>query len=386
MNVSMPLIGLLACAVVSMLGVFVHMRKQRSISDRAIVDALSSGLLIVDAKGNVLDANPAALTLLNASQQQILGKNAVEVLDIRSHQQVVTGNEHPLIACLAKKKEVRSDPEKHLTITRQDSTFFAARICVSPVFHDDVLHGAVILFQDYTSERQLDYMKTEFIALASHQLRTPLASVQWYSELLATEQQENLSDMQQSFVVELRMAVHRMTTIINELMDVSRLQGGGLTPVLTDVSITELVSAMAQNMKLLADEKGVTCTAHVPSDPVVLHTDSMQMNIVLQNIVSNAIKYSKQGGSVQFTLEEDNGYVCIHVKDNGIGIPEKDQPHVFKKLYRAHNVHKVDVNGSGLGLYCSKKIAKQLGGDITFESEEGKGTVFTVRFACEGNK
>lgn len=385
MDPTILLIGiLLLTAVMSIVALIVlrqkYVQPNAITADADLIGSLPFGLLVVDTSGTIKRINPMAKRLLGIKNKAI-GQEQFGLLNLHTQGKSVERDAHPVCRCLKTKKEVHVNPEVHFSIVRTDGSALAVRITVSPLLDGGQLDGAVVVIQDYTSERQVDYMKTEFIALASHQLRTPLSSVQWYSELLATEQQDLLSDMQKSFVVELRLAVHRMTTIVNELMDVSRLQSGGLTPVLKDTDITEMVNAMSQNMKLLADEKGVTISAHVPSEPITLSTDSMQLGIVLQNIVSNAIKYSHQGGSVQMSLEEDQGHVKINVRDNGIGIPPDDQPHIFEKLYRAHNVHKVDVNGSGLGLYCSQKIADQLGGSIVFKSEEGKGSTFTVQFA-----
>lgn len=351
--------------------------RQEFAKDRAILESLMHGLLVLDGKGVIQEANRAALEILHLEASDVIGVPAASLLDLRLHQHPVKEKDNPILQCLKTRREVRTSPEVHHSIARKDKTYVATRIGVTPLFEGRKFQGAIVFFQDVTTERQLDYMKSEFISLASHQLRTPLSTMQWYLEMLS-EEQDTLTEAQQSFIVELRMAAHRINNIVSELMDATRLQQGGVEPMPKKTNVSELVHNITSDMKALANEHGVTCSSTVPKSAVTMQTDPMLLHIVLQNLLSNAIKYNQKGGKAHVSLSQQGSSVKIAVKDNGVGIPIPDQDRIFQKLFRAHNARKMQVNGSGLGLYSSKVILDKLGGEITFTSTEGKGSVFTV--------
>lgn len=352
--------------------------KKEFAKDRAILRSLTLGLIVVDTSGIAIEINEAARSILKLEESPS-GVAATELLQLVRDHKSVSPEEHPIIQCLGRGEAVKISPDTHMDIVRNDSTRVAVRLSVSPLMHDGACAGAIVLFQDVTTERHLDYMKTEFITLASHQLRTPLSTVQWYLELLGGED-ENLTEDQKSFIVELRLATRRMSNIVGELMDASRLQKGGVEPVLKTIDMSRFIRSITTEMKGMGAEKHIECHSDTPSEPVLLKSDPMLLSIVMQNLLSNAIKYSREGGEVRVALTLTGSDVVIRVADQGIGIPHADQEHIFEKLYRAHNARLLDVNGSGLGLYSSKNIVEKLGGAISFESREGAGTAFIVSF------
>lgn len=241
-----------------------------------------------------------------------------------------------------------------------------------------LIHGVV---HDVTKEMEVDRAKSEFVSLASHQLKTPLTSIKWLSEMLAAENAEPLSPKQLEYVRTIKASTQQMVEMVNDLLNMSRIELGTLAMTIEEFNIDTLVRSVAAEQEHAAELKKVM--VQLISDPKlpILHADQKLVRMILQNLLSNAIKYSHDGGSVEFELSlvsSTHESIFVRVKDSGIGIPEKEQQNVFQKLYRAENAQKLVPDGTGLGLYVMKTILARAGGGITFESKEGKGTTFFV--------
>lgn len=359
--------------------------QKQSAQDRAILDTIEHGVLLFDSAGRITEANPAAERLLLSKKTESLKeKDVVEALPLRSHQRLLTGDHHPVARCLKYKQRFHQRPESHPCIVRDDGTIVPVLLVVSPLMEKKRCIGGIAVFQDVTEERQLDYMKSEFISLASHQLRTPLSSILWYIELLADAKGMKMTGEQRSYIREMHTSAKRMSGLIDSLLQVSRLEGEGIRPTSKPVDLQAFLMNIAQDIQDQAKAKSISVALHSSGRPLRLHTDATLLSIVMQNILSNAVKYSRGGGSVTITLAKTGRLAEIIVSDTGIGIPKHEQQHLFQKLFRADNVHKVDATGSGLGLYISKMVMETLGGSISLKSVENKGTVVTVRLPMKG--
>lgn len=234
---------------------------------------------------------------------------------------------------------------------------------------------------DVTKEMEVDRAKSEFVSLASHQLKTPLTSIKWLSEMLVAEGAEPLTPKQEEYVKNIKSSARQMVELVNDLLNMSRIELGTLAITLSDFNIDTLVRDVWREQEHAAAQKKVT--VNLVSDPSfpTMHADEKLVRMMLQNLLSNAIKYSREGGTVDYTLSlmsVPKDTIYITVKDSGIGIPEKERDQVFQRLYRASNAQKLVPDGTGLGLYVIKIVLARAGGSITFESEEGKGTTFFV--------
>ncbi|MFH0851877.1 MAG: HAMP domain-containing sensor histidine kinase, partial [Candidatus Peregrinibacteria bacterium] len=218
-------------------------------------------------------------------------------------------------------------------------------------------------------------MKSEFISLASHQLRTPLSMISWYVELLQTDDHEKLSETQQSYVAEMSLASQRMARLIDALLRVSKLEGGGVTPVDQEIDLAMLVRDVAEDERSLAKDRKISMELRLPQ-ALSVATDPTLVQIILHNIISNAVKYSEEGDAIMVQLAQEGEHIIVTVQDIGIGIPQAEQKYLFTRLFRASNATKTDTTGSGLGLYISRMISEQLKGRISFRSTEGEGSTF----------
>jgi len=343
--------------------------------DRIILETIDHGVLLIDADGNVKEANPAAVRVLKCEGNVCSGRKITEVFELyANHKKMI--EDHPVLQTLSDKNAMRPLPDVRYSVMRSDSILIPISLTVQPLMQDGQLVGAIAVFQDVTEERRVDYMKSEFISLASHQLRTPLSTLEWYIELLGGEGE--LNDAQKEYLHEMTIASKRMVNLIDALLHAAKLEGRTIEPHEQEVNLSELMQDLAEELQSLAKDKGIACSIDIPREKLLITTDSVLLHVVFKNLFSNAVKYTKPKGTVGVRMISEGGKAVISVTDSGVGIPEKEQKRIFERLFRAENVRKMDTDGNGLGLYISRMITENLGGKIRFESTEGKGSTFTV--------
>lgn len=347
--------------------------------DRAVLEQIDYGVFTVDRHARITGANPAACTLLELSADTLQGKSITDVLLLCGHRGVELPGEHPVLQSIRKKRSLHALPSAHVNLRQKDDTLLPIAYAISPLLVGRQLFGAVVVLQDMSEQRRLDYLKSEFISLASHQLRTPLSALRWYVELFS-EEKGSLSTEQRSYLHEMDHAIARMVALLTSLLHAARLEDENVKPDMQEVDIAAIMRDMRQDCEPLAHEAGVRCTFDAPRKGITLITDPTLLRIVLQNLLSNAVKYSqgKPHKAVRFTLKERAHTVEISVRDEGVGIPTNEQKRVFQKFFRAKNVRKMDTDGNGLGLYITHSIVERLGGTISFQSTENIGSTFTV--------
>ncbi len=345
--------------------------------DHAILESIEYGVLAIDQSGVVTDANPAACRLLQQNRQDVVGRLGATALPLLQRKGRPLPGEHPIEHVLHLHKTYRSHPALHLSLLRPDQSSLPVTLLVVPLSLGPQSFGALAVFQDETLERQIDYMKSEFISLASHQLRTPLASIRWYVEMLSHEKGK-FSEDHRSWVGEIDVASQRMANLLEALLHVARLDDGAITPDKRKVDLVDLLKRLSEVWMPAADEKKTALHLELSQAHINVVTDPVLLEIVLQNLFTNALKYSPVQKDITVTVIPGDTEIRITVRDLGMGIPKAEQPRIFQKFFRAHNVRTMDTDGTGLGLYMSKAIIEHLGGSLAFESEEGKGTLFTV--------
>lgn len=240
--------------------------------------------------------------------------------------------------------------------------------------------------RDITIEKNVDKAKTEFVSLASHQLRTPLTSVSWYTEMLLSGDAGRLSREQKKYLKEVYSGNKRMIALVNALLNVSRLELGTFAIEPKQVDVIALAKSAIQEQKQLIRVKKITLSSVYPQKPLIAQADEKLLYIVLQNLLSNAIKYTPREGFITFELTRDekkNNYL-LTFSDTGYGIPKHQQARIFSKLFRADNIIDKEIEGTGLGLYIVKSILDRAGGKIWFKSKENKGSTFFVSLPMEG--
>lgn len=348
--------------------------------DRAILDSIHLGVLTVDLAGTVMVANPAAIMLLQ--NDAVIGRGIEGLVRLFGHRGVPIPGEHVVTRCLKEGGVFRTPPSAHWSLERADKSLLPVTVSVVPLHDGEKTFGALVMFQNVTEERHLDYLKSEFITLASHQLRTPLSAIRWYAELLG-DARDGLNEEQKGYVDEIDSSVRRMIALLGALLHAARMEDETVRPALSSVDLIALVQDTLKDSAELFEGSGIPHDSVLPAGPIHVKTDPVLLRVVLQNLLSNAVKYSPKKTPVVLRLSVAGDFVAITVEDHGIGIPKADQERIFEKFFRAQNVKQLDTDGNGLGLAICKSIVDRVGGKMSFISEEGKGTTFTVALPLE---
>jgi signal transduction histidine kinase len=259
-------------------------------------------------------------------------------------------------------------------------------ITVSPVVISGRPIGAINLFRDITQEYEIDRMKSEFISLASHQLRTPLSAIKTYSHMLLEGFMGKLNKDQNQALESIVDASDRMVQLTDTLLNITRIESGSITISKSKVNLRAVAEKVIHEQLLDAQSKNIVISIESPDKPAIVNTDKFIVKEILTNIISNAIKYTPEKGKIILAIKPKKDEILCSVSDNGIGIPKAHQDQIFNKFYRAPNVLGRDTTGTGLGLYLIKSLAERLDIPISFESTENKGTTFYFSLPAEPPK
>lgn len=231
---------------------------------------------------------------------------------------------------------------------------------------------------------QIDAAKSEFVALVSHQLRTPLTVIKLSTEILKKSDISELTSEEQKAFDNIFYEVKRMASLIDTILDISRIELGTLVIDAEPMDVIAATRDIVAESVLAAGAKDIVMHQHYDPESLVIPLDRSLFEIILQNLLSNAVKYTPQGGTVSVSVTLQSSKIIICVSDTGYGIPKIEQRNIFTKLFRASNAGVIDPGGTGIGLYIVKSIVREAGGAISFESTEGKGTSFSVTFPMKG--
>ncbi len=341
--------------------------------------------MVVDKEGRITFVNQAFEKMTGWMSEEIIGKHIIEVVPRENEKgEAVPFNERILTKVLSG-EIVIADLTNPFYYIRKDKTRFPTSSIVTPIILGGEIIGVVETFRDITKEKEIDKAKTEFVSLASHQLRTPLSTINWYTEMLMEEDVGKLNSQQKKYLDEIYQGNQRMVSLVNALLSVSRMDLGTfvLEPEPTDIAL--LVQALLNEQKFRIDQKRIQITSVFDGGIPLIQADPKLVSMVVQNLLSNAVKYTPENGTIKLSLKQDvkKKIVLLTISDTGWGIPKSQQDKIFSKLFRADNVREKDTEGTGLGLYIVKAILDNSGGRVWFESEENKGTTFFVELPSQ---
>lgn len=347
-------------------------REERAKSE-ALFASIGEGVIATDDKGRVIRVNQRALDILGFDQHELMGKWFPKKVQAVTEDGInVPYIERP-IARVFLSGESLTEQTYYM---RKDGSQIPVELTVSPVMMHSRPIGAIEIFRDITFENEMDRLKADFISLASHQLRTPLASVQTYTNMLLQGYVGQLDQQQQAFLNTILHASERMNELISTLLNITRVEAGNLMVHSDSVALNALLEELMADLAPLTVEKHLTIELENGGQDHVIDSDPALVQEILVNLLTNAIKYTPDDGTVKVQLKRSDRQLLVAVSDTGYGIPAADQPHIFTKFYRASNISKRDTTGTGLGLYLTKNIAERLGGELWFTSHEDQGTTF----------
>lgn len=326
--------------------------------------------LLLDAEGKVTSANMAAGRLYGVSQQALRGKDIFETL---------SSDEQDKIPIL-KEKFLHQVPiaSETLQIERFDGE--QAWVLFS-LFQYTNSYGSrigLLTLVDISKQKQIENAKAEFVSLASHQLRTPLAAVKWSAELLQLDPQNTLTDKQHKYIERLLSGTDRMALLVDDFLRVSRFELGTFQPEYTTVDVQQVFEGVLKEQEVKVAEKQLLIETYYEPGHLKADTDINLVRMILSNIFSNAVKYTPRGGVITIGYRQDGDQLILSVADNGMGIPIREQERIFSKLFRASNATRNVPDGTGLGLYIAREAAHVLKGKIEFTSVQNVSTTFEV--------
>jgi signal transduction histidine kinase len=236
-----------------------------------------------------------------------------------------------------------------------------------------------IIIRGLENMAEANRLKSEFISIVSHQLRSPLTNLKWSAELLLSGKLGEIGGEQLEYFKILTENTERMTELVSDLLIVARINRGSLVFKKTEFSLIKLAEEIMAKYKTYAAATNIKVNLKIEGSPSPIIADPSQVKSVIENLLDNAVRYTKGGGEINIKIAEKERNLVFEIEDNGVGIPQPDQKHIFQKFFRSINILKYQTQGSGLGLYIAKSIIEKSGGKIGFSSQEGKGSIFWFR-------
>ncbi len=345
------------------------------IEARAILDATSEAMLLVSPAGEILALNRRFEQLFRVSQGELLGSSFSPLLPKMERMFDDSPGSRRLRVALRRtvRGEFTEILVQHWPRRREHELF-------STVVRDarGGRLGRLFAFRDVTRERELDRMKSEFVSLVSHELRTPLTSISGYVEMLLDGDAGELQEEQADFLGIVKRNTDRLTALINDLLNVSRIESGRIELKRIPLDLGQIIRNVAQSHRPSIEEKGQTLSLDLPADLPAVVGDMDRLTQVMVNLLSNACKYTPAGGSITIAATREPGQLRIQVTDTGIGLSQDEQSRLFTKFYRADNPTTREVGGTGLGLWITRSLVELHGGTVEVRSAPGEGSTFTV--------
>ncbi len=340
----------------------------------AILNCIGDGVFVIDKKRKIVLFNPMAERISGYSKEEVKGKVYNKVLKFVFEKNRKENKE--FIESALKFGRV-SKMLDHTILIAKGGKEIPVDDSAAPL-KDSLgkVAGCIVIFRDVAKQREIDRMKTDFVSVASHQLRTPASAIKWFLETLLTGEEGKLNRKQQDFLMEAYNANQRMISLINDLLNVSRLEAGKMKVAPSPCDLYELTEGALHEIKVIFTPKKHKYTVKVPKDLPKVYADPQILRQILVNLLSNAAKYTNPEGHIKITITKKPKTIIWQVKDNGVGIPAYQQNRIFDRFFRADNVVQLETEGTGLGLFVVKNLVEMMGGKIWFTSREGKGSTF----------
>ncbi|MCX8118911.1 MAG: response regulator [Desulfobacterota bacterium] len=364
---------------------FLRREREKSLRDiatekskmKTIINCMGDGVLVCDRDGCIVLTNPAASRMLKISESSLLGRFLSQCnLDAQLSKTILES--------LTTTDRGYTSVSQELSLGDGGEIYLRAH--TAPVRNDlGETIGSVTVLQDISHLKELDKMKSEFIAMVAHELRAPLAAVEQQLTVILNRMAGDLSEKQEKLLSRAKERTRGLLGLIKDLLDLSKIEAGRMVQYKEPLTLQEVIQKVVDLMRVEAETKKIDLQFLPPLQNPPIQADRSSMEGIFTNLISNAIKYTPEGGKVWITLGEEGDFVKATVSDTGIGIKKEDLPRIFDKFYRVKTAETRQIVGTGLGLSIVKSIVEAHHGSITVESEEGGGSTFTVLLPKESS-
>ncbi|MCK5286054.1 MAG: PAS domain-containing protein [Candidatus Pacebacteria bacterium] len=356
----------------------------------AILHSIGDGVFVVDKDKKITIFNNIAEQISGFNKEDVLGKNYLDILKFIHEKDRTPNNDFIEKAFSLGKIQMMKN---HTLLIKKDKSEVPVADSSAPI-KDSAgnIIGCIVVFRDATAERKAEQIKSDFVSIASHQLRTPLTGIQWVTERLL-KHSTALPEKEQQYIKDINLSSKRLSTLVDSLLNVSRIEGGKITIKPEKIELIDFIKSYLTETNPLTEAKNISLKFNTHPENLEILTDRSGIRNIVQSLVSNAIEYTPENGNIEVSVEDnvEKDSFLFKIKDTGIGIPSKNQATIFDKFTRGENAQQVKTDGTGFGLYITKQTVDLLGGKIRFESIENEGTTFFVTLpkiskAKEGGK
>jgi len=356
---------------VALMNILEDFRKQKILTEEeqkknlAIINNFPDGLLIFDNENRLSIINIKAKEYLGISQMDYLYHESLSAENIPEFKN--------LMGIIG--KDIKNVYKQELVIGPE----LIIEVSVQEYSEKGIKYGKFVILHDITREKKVQSLKSEFVSIAAHQLRTPLSAIKWTLTSLLDGDFGKLNDEQMKYLGKTNLSNERMINLVDDLLNLSRIEEGRYIYRTTVASMENIINAAIKSTELKAKEKNIKISVKLDKNLPDIVVDEEKIKLVVQNLIENAINYSQKKGSVNITAKNDadKRELVFSIKDSGIGIPEEQKSRIFSKFFRAENAVRAETVGSGLGLFIDKNIIEAHKGRIWFESSLNKGAIFS---------
>ena len=329
----------------------------------AVIANFSDGLLMLDTQNRIFLINPRGQKYLDIKEGALLDEPITALKEFLNLK-------HLFLLW----DEIKNSNEKREWVIKKD---LIVEVSVEQIANKEKKIGSLVVLHDITQQKLIEKMKSDFVSLAAHQLRTPSTGIRWSIRSLIDEEVGKVTKEQKRFLKRIYETNERMIKLINTLLDVNRIEAGEYLFNLKPSNIKEIVTSVLKQAEGKMESKKIGIKLKMPSEKIpLLMLDGEKLKIVFEILVDNSIEYTPAGGDVAVSLIKKEDEIEVQIKDTGYGIPEVEQKKIFSKFFRGSNITKINIDGTGLGLFAAKNIVEMQGGKIWFESRGEKGTTF----------
>jgi len=339
---------------------------------RTIISCMADGVLVANMEGRLVLWNAASVKMLKSRGFDVAGEPLEYYIDNQSMVDAIkevlsAGDENFLM--ISREIEVETDPK----------TVLMANIAPIRGEMRSIL-GAVSVLRDITKLKEIDKIKSQFVSMVAHELRAPLAAIKGWLEIVITGEGDGDAEQQKQWLQRASDRSDSLLALVNDLLEINRMEAGKIAQKIEPVQLTDLIKKIVDFLKPEAGKKEITVEVKLPENLPLIQADQRDMEKLFTNLITNAIKYNTENGSVTIEGKVEASFVCYRVKDTGIGISPENLTHIFDDFYRADDDRIKKITGTGLGLTIAKKIVNSHHGHIEVESKVEQGSNFSVYF------
>lgn len=333
-----------------------------------IVSSLADGVFVVNKDGELVLFNPASVKYLELNDI-ILGEKILSILPPKIEEPIKSLLDSEVFENKTRSAEVELKPDRELVV----------EIKCSPVPHPDgSLAGVVTVIRNITEMKKVEYVKSQFVSMVAHELKTPMAAVLGFLNIILDPSLQTSPEQQKDYLGRSKNRLQGLLEMVNDLLDISRMEMKTKQRELKLLNISELVKSTTDFLELETKKRGIKVKTKFHENLPGILADNNEITRLFTNIIGNSVKYNKENGLIDIEVSESGNFIVTRISDTGIGMKPEEKAKLFSEFYRIKNEHTRSISGTGLGLSIVKRIAESYSGKVEVESEYGKGSTFTV--------